>query len=110
LGLPTHFARQCAVSFAAFVTTNVVGRLTVLRESLRYWRGLSSSPRQSFRLVLVSTDEVFGSLGDTGRFTESTPCALSSPYSPSKASSDHLARAWHQMHDLQVIVTNCSNN
>jgi dTDP-glucose 4,6-dehydratase len=95
---------------AAFVTTNVVGTFTVLQESLRYWRESSAPRRQTFRLVHVSTDEVFGSLGDTGRFTESTPYAPSSPYSASKAGSDHLARAWHRTYGLPVIVTNCSNN
>jgi len=95
---------------AAFVMTNVVGTFTVLQEALRYWRELSPSRRQSFRFVHVSTDEVFGSLGETGRFTESTPYAPSSPYSASKAGSDHLARAWHRTYGLPVIVTNCSNN
>ena len=95
---------------AAFVTTNVVGTFTVLQEALRYWRGLSSGRSQSFRLVHVSTDEVFGSLGESGQFTESTPYAPSSPYSASKAGSDHLARAWHRTYGLPVIVTNCSNN
>jgi len=95
---------------AAFVRTNVVGTFTVLQESLRYWRESSASRRAAFRLVHVSTDEVFGSLGDTGRFNESTPYAPSSPYSASKAGSDHLARAWHRTYGLPVIVTNCSNN
>lgn len=95
---------------AAFVATNVVGTFTVLQEALRYWRGLDAARRQAFRLVHVSTDEVFGSLGDTGRFTETTPYAPSSPYSASKAGSDHLARAWHRTYGLPVIVTNCSNN
>jgi dTDP-glucose 4,6-dehydratase len=95
---------------AAFVRTNVVGTFTVLQEALRYWRELSASHRPAFRLVHVSTDEVFGSLGDTGRFSESTPYAPSSPYSASKAGSDHLARAWHRTYGLPVIVTNCSNN
>jgi len=95
---------------AAFVRTNVVGTFTVLQEALRYWRGMSTARRLDFRLVHVSTDEVFGSLGDTGRFTEATPYAPSSPYSASKAGSDHLARAWHRTYGLPVIVTNCSNN
>jgi dTDP-glucose 4,6-dehydratase len=95
---------------AAFVTTNLVGTFTVLQEALRHWRGMSSPRRQRFRLVHVSTDEVFGSLGDSGRFTESTPYAPSSPYAASKAGSDHLARAWHRTYGLPVIVTNCSNN
>lgn len=95
---------------AAFVSTNVVGTFTVLQEALRYWRALSASRRPAFRLVHVSTDEVFGSLGDTGRFTETTPYAPNSPYAASKAASDHLARAWHRTYGLPVIVTNCSNN
>jgi dTDP-glucose 4,6-dehydratase len=95
---------------AAFVHTNVVGTFTVLQEALRYWRGLSTPRREAFRLVHVSTDEVFGSLGESGQFTESTPYAPSSPYSASKAGSDHLARAWHRTFELPVIVTNCSNN
>ena len=95
---------------AAFVTTNVVGTFTVLQEALRYWRELGTSRRQAFRVVHVSTDEVFGSLGDSGFFTEATPYAPSSPYSASKAGSDHLARAWHRTYGLPVIVTNCSNN
>ena len=94
----------------AFVTTNVVGTFTVLQEALRHWRSQDASRRQAFRLVHVSTDEVFGSLGDSGQFTESTPYAPSSPYSASKAGSDHLARAWHRTFGLPVVVTNCSNN
>jgi dTDP-glucose 4,6-dehydratase len=95
---------------AAFVTTNVVGTFTVLEEALRYWRGASAARRGTFRLIHVSTDEVFGSLGDSGYFTEETPYAPSSPYSASKAGSDHLARAWCRTYGLPVIVTNCSNN
>jgi dTDP-glucose 4,6-dehydratase len=95
---------------ADFVRTNVVGTFTLLQEALRYWRGLPVARRKAFRLLHVSTDEVFGSLGDTGHFTESTPYAPSSPYSASKAGSDHLARAWHRTYGLPVVVTNCSNN
>lgn len=95
---------------ATFVMTNVVGTFNVLQEALRYWRALSEARREAFRLVHVSTDEVFGSLGETGHFTESTPYAPSSPYSATKAGSDHLARAWHRTYGLPVIVTNCSNN
>ena len=95
---------------SAFVTTNVVGTFTLLQEALRYWRSLDDARRQAFRLVHVSTDEVFGSLGETGHFTETTPYAPSSPYSATKAGSDHLARAWHRTYGLPVIVTNCSNN
>ena len=95
---------------AAFVRTNLVGTSTVLQEALRYWRGQTTPQRETFRLVHVSTDEVFGSLGDTGQFTETTPYAPSSPYSATKAGADHLARAWQRTFGLPVIVTNCSNN
>jgi dTDP-glucose 4,6-dehydratase len=95
---------------AAFVRTNVVGTSTVLQEALRYWRGQAAARREAFRLVHVSTDEVFGSLGESGQFTETTPYAPSSPYSATKAGSDHLARAWHRTFGLPVVVTNCSNN
>ena len=92
---------------AAFIETNVVGTFTLLQEALRYSR---SQPADAFRFLHVSTDEVFGSLGPTGRFTHATPYAPTSPYSASKAGSDHLARAWHHTYGLPVIVTNCSNN
>jgi dTDP-glucose 4,6-dehydratase len=95
---------------AAFVRTNVVGTFTLLQEALRYWRGQSAARREAFRFIHVSTDEVFGSLGETGHFTEETAYAPSSPYAASKAGSDHLARAWHRTYELPVIVTNCSNN
>ena len=95
---------------AEFVRTNVVGTFTVLQEALRHWRATTGDRRDAFRLVHVSTDEVFGSLGVGGRFTESTPYAPSSPYSATKAGSDHLARAWHRTYGLPVVVTNCSNN
>jgi dTDP-glucose 4,6-dehydratase len=92
-----------------FIRTNVVGTHVLLKEALRYWRQtLDSAP--GFRFLHVSTDEVFGSLGATGLFTETTPYAPNSPYSASKASSDHLVRAWHHTHGLPTIVTNCSNN
>lgn len=94
----------------AFIHTNIVGTFTVLQESLRYWRSLSAAAGAGFRLVHVSTDEVFGSLGPTGFFTESTPYDPSSPYAASKASADHLARAWHRTYGLPVLTTNCSNN
>ena len=95
---------------AAFVRTNLVGTSTVLQEALRYWRGQSPTQRETFRLVHVSTDEVFGSLGESGQFTETTPYSPSSPYSATKAGADHLARAWQRTFGLPVIVTNCSNN
>ena len=93
-----------------FIRTNVVGTFTLLDEATRHWRTLTGAARDAFRFVHVSTDEVFGSLGETGQFTERTPYDPSSPYSASKAGSDHLARAWHRTYGLPVVVTNCSNN
>jgi dTDP-glucose 4,6-dehydratase len=93
-----------------FVRTNVVGTYTLLQEALRYWRALPDGRAMTFRLVHVSTDEVFGSLGAEGYFREDTPYDPSSPYSASKAGSDHLARAWQRTYGLPVVVTNCSNN
>jgi dTDP-glucose 4,6-dehydratase len=78
-----------------FIQTNVVGTFTLLQETLRHWQTLAGRARARFRLVHVSTDEVFGALGESGHFTETSPYAPSSPYSASKAASDHLARAWH---------------
>jgi dTDP-glucose 4,6-dehydratase len=94
----------------AFIQTNLVGTFTLLQEALRYWRATAEAQRGAFRFVHVSTDEVYGALGDDGLFTEETPYDPSSPYSASKAGSDHLARAWHRTYGLPVIVTNCSNN
>lgn len=93
-----------------FIQSNVVGTFTLLQESLRYWRSLDAEAQRRFRFLHVSTDEVYGSLGAEGLFTETTPYDPSSPYSASKAGSDHLARAWHRTYGLPVIVTNCSNN
>jgi dTDP-glucose 4,6-dehydratase len=93
-----------------FVQTNVVGTFTLLQAARRHWESLGPAPRSSFRFVHVSTDEVFGSLGETGAFTEETPYAPNSPYSASKAGSDHLVRAWHHTFGLPTIITNCSNN
>jgi len=95
---------------AAFIQTNVVGTFTLLQESLRHWRRLADAARRQFRFVHVSTDEVFGSLGARGHFTEDTPYAPTSPYSASKAGSDHLVRAWFHSYGLPTITTNCSNN
>jgi dTDP-glucose 4,6-dehydratase len=95
---------------ADFIQTNVVGTFTLLQEALRYWRSLGDDAADRFRVVHVSTDEVFGSLGPTGLFTEETPYRPSSPYSASKAASDHLARAWFHTYKLPVVTTNCSNN
>jgi dTDP-glucose 4,6-dehydratase len=93
-----------------FIRTNVVGTFTLLQEALRYWRGLEPSRRNAFRLLHVSTDEVYGSLGAEGFFTEATAYQPNSPYSASKASSDHLVRAWRETYELPTLVTNCSNN
>jgi dTDP-glucose 4,6-dehydratase len=95
---------------AAFVQTNVVGTLSLLERVRDYWRGLENASKQDFRFLHVSTDEVYGSLGDSGRFTEDTPYAPNSPYSASKAASDHLVRAFHHTYGLPVLTTNCSNN
>lgn len=94
----------------AFIKTNVVGTFTLLEAARRYWDGLSGSAKSDFRFLHVSTDEVYGSLGDWGLFHEGTPYDPSSPYSASKAASDHLAIAWHRTYGLPVIVSNCSNN
>jgi dTDP-glucose 4,6-dehydratase len=93
-----------------FIQTNIVGTFTLLQEALRYWRTLSPAKRASFRFLHISTDEVFGSLGEDGFFTETTAYAPNSPYSASKASSDHLVRAWRETYDLPTLITNCSNN
>lgn len=93
-----------------FIQTNVVGTFTLLERALDYWRRLDAGRQARFRFHHVSTDEVYGSLGDEGFFTEETPYDPRSPYSASKASSDHLARAWSHTFGLPVLVTNCSNN
>lgn len=95
---------------ADFVQTNVIGTFTVLEAARTYWGGLDPAARDAFRFLHVSTDEVYGSLGDEGLFTETTPYDPSSPYSASKAASDHLAKAWHRTYGLPVVVSNCSNN
>ncbi|HUQ81193.1 MAG TPA: dTDP-glucose 4,6-dehydratase [Gemmatimonadaceae bacterium] len=93
-----------------FVQTNVVGTFNMLAEARRYWLGLSPERQRAFRFLHISTDEVFGSLGETGHFTETSPYDPSSPYSASKASADHLVRAWHRTYGFPVLITNCSNN
>ncbi len=94
----------------AFIQTNVVGTLGLLESSRDYWRGLESGVRDTFRFLHVSTDEVYGSLGAEGKFRETTPYAPNSPYSASKAASDHLVRAFHHTYGLPTLTTNCSNN
>jgi dTDP-glucose 4,6-dehydratase len=93
-----------------FIQTNIVGTFTLLQEALRHWRTLSAEKRARFRFLHVSTDEVFGSLGAQGLFAETTAYAPNSPYSASKAASDHLVRAWRETYELPTMVTNCSNN
>ena len=95
---------------AAFITTNVVGTYTMLDAARAYWSALPAQRKAAFRFHHISTDEVFGSLGDAGKFTETTPYAPNSPYSASKAGADHLVRAWHHTYGLPVVTTNCSNN
>lgn len=96
---------------AAFIQTNIVGTYTLLEAARKYWMSLDVEAQQNFRFHHISTDEVYGDLeGTTDLFTETTSYAPSSPYSASKASSDHLVRAWHRTYGLPVIVTNCSNN
>ena len=95
---------------AAFVQTNVVGTLALLESVRDHWRALPEAERQAFRFLHVSTDEVFGSLGASGAFTEDSPYAPNSPYSASKAASDHLVRAFHHTFGLPVLTTHCSNN
>jgi dTDP-glucose 4,6-dehydratase len=95
---------------AAFIETNIIGTYTLLETALVYWRALPSGAQSGFRFHHISTDEVFGSLEADGCFTETTAYAPRSPYSASKASSDHLVRAWHHTYGLPVLITNCSNN
>lgn len=110
-----HFAAESHVDNsisnpAAFIETNVVGSYTMLEAARSYWNTLKGEAKDAFRFVHVSTDEVYGELGDTGKFSETTPMKPNSPYSASKASSDHLARAWYETYGLPTIVTNCTNN
>jgi dTDP-glucose 4,6-dehydratase len=93
-----------------FIRTNVVGTYTLLEAALGYWRILPSMKKDGFRFHHVSTDEVFGSLAETGRFVETTPYRPNSPYAASKASSDHLVRAWNHTYGLPTLISNCSNN
>ncbi|PPU94126.1 dTDP-glucose 4,6-dehydratase [Xanthomonas albilineans] len=94
----------------AFIQTNVVGTLGLLESVRDHWKTLPDGGRDAFRFLHVSTDEVYGTLGETGKFTETTPYAPNSPYSASKAASDHLVRAFHHTYGLPVLTTNCSNN
>lgn len=111
----THLAAESHVDRSidgpgAFIQTNMVGTYTMLAEARAYWLGLDESAKTAFRFHHISTDEVYGSLGDTGLFTEETPYDPRSPYSASKAGSDHLVSAWGHTYGLPVLITNCSNN
>jgi dTDP-glucose 4,6-dehydratase len=94
----------------AFIDTNIRGTFVLLDAALRYWKTLPEDKQQSFRFLTVSTDEVYGALGATGSFSETTPYQPNSPYAASKASADHLTRAWNETYGLPTIITNCSNN
>ena len=109
LAAESHVDRSIDGS-AKFIKTNVNGTHTLLEEAKKYWQGLEKSRKVNFRFLHVSTDEVYGELGDEGFFTEETPYDPRSPYSSSKASSDHLVRAWYHTYGLPTMITNCSNN
>ena len=95
---------------SAFIETNILGTYTLLQAAREYWNGLVAERKTAFRFHHISTDEVYGSLGDSGFFTEDNPYQPNSPYSASKAASDHLVRAWHHTFGLPVVTSNCSNN
>jgi dTDP-glucose 4,6-dehydratase len=118
-----RFKPQAIVNFAAeshvdrsidapmvFIDTNIRGTAALLEEALAYWNSLATGQKEKFRFLHISTDEVFGALGETGLFSEKTPYHPNSPYAASKAASDHLLNAWHQTFGLPVLLTNCSNN
>jgi len=109
LAAESHVDRSISGS-SAFVQTNIVGTHTLLEATTSYWERLAPADRQDFRLLHVSTDEVFGTLQDTGRFSETSPYDPRSPYSASKAASDHLVRAWGHTFGLPILISNCSNN
>ena len=109
LAAESHVDRSI-VSADDFVQTNVVGTYTLLEAARSYWSNLPDERKKTFRFLHVSTDEVFGSLGEEGFFTEETPYAPNSPYSASKAASDHFVRAFHHTYGLPTVITNCSNN
>ena len=109
LAAESHVDRSITGS-GPFIATNVVGTHVLLDAALHHWRGLTGEAKDQFRFLHVSTDEVYGSLGPEGLFREDTPYDPRSPYSASKAASDHLASAWHHTYGLPVIISNCSNN
>ena len=111
----THLAAESHVDRSidgpgAFIQTNLVGTFTLLNEARAYWQSAPGADRNAFRFHHISTDEVYGSLGEAGLFTEATPYDPHSPYSASKAGSDHLVSAWGHTYGLPVLITNCSNN
>lgn len=109
LAAESHVDRSIDGS-AEFIRTNINGTHTLLEEAKEYWQKLKGDQKENFRFLHVSTDEVYGELGNNGLFTEETPYDPRSPYSSSKASSDHLLRAWHHTYGLPTLITNCSNN
>jgi dTDP-glucose 4,6-dehydratase len=109
LAAESHVDRSI-VGAGPFIQTNIVGTYVLLDAALNYWRGLPKDKQAAFRFLHVSTDEVYGSLGDEGLFSEETPYDPRSPYSASKAASDHLASAWWHTYGLPVLISNCSNN
>lgn len=109
LAAESHVDRSIADP-SAFIETNIIGTYNLLEVARTYWKELPDSERNKFRFHHVSTDEVYGSLGSEGAFTESSPYMPNSPYSASKASADHLVRAWHHTYGLPVVTSNCSNN
>ncbi len=109
LAAESHVDRSITGS-ADFIQTNIVGTYTLLEATRRYWEGLPESRKREFRFLHVSTDEVYGSLGAEGLFSETTAYSPNSPYAASKASADHLVNAWHHTYGLPVLITNCSNN
>jgi dTDP-glucose 4,6-dehydratase len=109
LAAESHVDRSITGS-RSFVDTNIIGTYTMLEFARRYWSSLTGAAKEGFRFLHVSTDEVYGSLGPNGLFSETTAYDPSSPYAASKAASDHLAIAWHRTYGLPVIVSNCSNN
>ncbi len=109
LAAESHVDRSLSGS-DAFIQTNIVGTQTLLEAARSYWMRLNAPEQEAFRFLHVSTDEVYGSLGDQGLFEETTPYDPSSPYAASKAAADHLASAWHRSYGLPVVISNCSNN
>ena len=109
LAAETHVDRSID-SAGAFIQTNIVGTFVLLEAALAYWRSLPPDRRETFRFHHISTDEVFGTLGADGLFTEASPYRPNSPYAASKAASDHLVRAWHETYGFPAVLSNCSNN